>query len=377
MCGILGYIGNIPQHAWPEAHTLLSNIFLKSVLRGSDAAGFSAIHDIDNPLLVTEKRPISSIKLIKRSAKYRALRKYMPKFFIGHTRFSTSGHAKRNRNNHPFNSSRYSLVHNGGITDWRGVIPKIGLSDKMRTGCDSEMLIHLMEEKESINNGVQHMMDSIPGSSRVAIATLQHHADLEKRLWLFRNNTNKIYIMTVPQWGTIFFASTDTILDDSMKMTYGDNLKNVIKKYNISKAELPAWHLMEFGFDDNVAIPLSHFDIEERKMGFTQQSATQTSITSGSSNNEFSTSSSNQRLTPPSRRLPLGKVNSNDATSIINDKDITIEMLDAASPDTKRDVLSVALTAQESIPILRALRQEPMMQNIELDHFKKWMMRPV
>ena len=53
-------------------------------------------------------------------------------------------------------------------------------------------------------------------------------ADLDKRLWLFRNQSNKIWILTIPKWKTIFFASLDTILDDALRMTYSNNYKNIV-----------------------------------------------------------------------------------------------------------------------------------------------------
>ena len=297
--------------------------------------------------------------------------------FIGHTRYSTSGPASRNRNNHPFNSQRYSLVHNGGISDWQNVVPKIGLDAKMRTGCDSEMLIHLLEERNLIQNGVQHMMDSIPGSSRVAVATLGHHADLEQRLWLFRNKSNPIFILTIPQWRSIFFASTDSILDDAMKMTYGDELDDVVKRYGISKAELPTWKLHEFGFDKGVPIPMERFDIEERKMGFTQGSASQnssgsaTSSSDGACGSESSASCSNQSTVPPERRLPLNVSTQQNGDDSFEDK------LKQCDEETQKEVTSLIMSVDECLPVLKALRAEPMMQNCELDHFKKWMMRVV
>ena len=121
MCGILGMIGSVPSEHASTAHAILQNIFIFNKIRGGHASGFSAFHNRQNGRLITEKRAISSVKFVERSAKFKALRKDMPNFFIGHTRLSTSGTPKRGRNNHPFNSKKYSMVHNGGITGWQNV----------------------------------------------------------------------------------------------------------------------------------------------------------------------------------------------------------------------------------------------------------------
>ena len=148
-------IGTVPQDKWDEAHTLLQNIFIFSKDRGRDASGFSAIHT-NNPALITEKRPIDSMKFVERSARFKALRKAMPNVVVGHTRYSTSGDPSRGRNNHPFNSQRYSLVHNGGISDWKNLASKEEIS--MRTETDSEILLHLLERKNCFHEGIQEAM---------------------------------------------------------------------------------------------------------------------------------------------------------------------------------------------------------------------------
>lgn len=376
MCGILGYIGNIPQKDWPEAHSLLSSIFIESNSRGNHAAGFSAIHELDSPKLVTEKRPIPSYKFVKRSAKFRALRKRMPKIFIGHTRWSTSGPANINRNNHPFNSQRYSLVHNGSITNWQELVKRTdSLNRNMRTGCDSEVLLHLLEEKENFDAGVQHIMNSVPGSSKIAIATVRYHPDFQRRLFLFRNDSNNIVIMTVPKWRAIFFASTERILQNALNNLYKKSVGFVEKSYSIGFAETESWQIHELGLARTDARPdvmfaqmLRRAPVEKNQLGFSSTS----SISRGPSTSvgRASTSSSvSSKSSSTTKLLPL-KSDDNPALDSSTEKN-----LKACSQETRDAVSRISLVVQETTPILRMLVHEPMMQDLEMEHWKKWMLR--
>ncbi len=267
MCGILGMIGTVPPKHWDEAYTLLQNIFIFSKARGTDASGFSAIH-AGKKTLITEKRPIDSLKFVERCSRFKALRKAMPNVLVGHTRFSTSGHASRGRNNHPFNSNRYSLVHNGGVSNWKNLASSHSIN--MRTETDSEILLHLLERNSSFHDGIQNTMDIVTDSSRIAVANIQYDEEKPK-LFLFRNDSNPISVMLHPKYNTLFFASERKYLEDGLMSIWGAGWRGLADTHEVDIQMLPSWRSFEIILDPNDGSPDIKEEITIRKtskMGF-------------------------------------------------------------------------------------------------------------
>ena len=358
MCGILGMIGTVPPQHWDEAYTLLQNIFIFSKSRGTDASGFSAIHAGKNTL-ITEKRPIDSLKFVERCSRFKALKKAMPNILVGHTRFSTSGPASRGRNNHPFNSNRYSLVHNGGVANWKKLASSHSI--KMRTETDSEILLHLLERNSSFHDGIQNTMNIVTDSSRVAVANLQYDKEGPK-LFLFRNDSNPISVMMHPKYNALFFASERKFLEDSLLSVWGAGWRGLADTHEVDIQMLPSWQSFEIILDANDGSP----DITEEisinkpsKMG-------------------FSASGSNvRRLNGPlSSFIPTTSTTIEDIDAIDSISDLTtFQLMKGASEETREAGIELTMAMKESSTILGLIQNNPFMTSQELDHFKSWLTR--
>lgn len=212
MCGILGYIGAVPPELAKEAHSILKFIFAFSQKRGKDASGFSTMNGEN---FYTEKRPISSVQFVARSKKFALLRDDMPDIFIGHTRQSTSGKPHIGRNNHPFNSRRYSLVHNGSIPKWKAFVKAQSIN--LRSETDSEIIIRLLKDDALSGDAINEMLNTIPTESKIAIAILDKYA---QELFLYRSFHNEVHVLMVPDLNTMFFASESSFMLDAHRTVF-------------------------------------------------------------------------------------------------------------------------------------------------------------
>lgn len=353
MCGIFGFIGNIPERAREDAYLFLKHLFIQSNIRGKDASGFAAVHR-DSPLIVS-KRAVSSNKFVFACSRFRALKNKMPTHFIGHTRAYTSGHPSRGRNNHPFNSQRYSLVHNGTIDKWESLVHSHNI--QMRTETDSEVIIRLIDEKDDIWSGIQYMVDTVERSSRIAIAVLKHDEVKDRRLFLFRTN-NPIYVATAPAWRAIFFASTDTIIENALKASFGQMVWHSKKAALEMEIEpLPTWRVAEFIIDDNSPHLASTKDIKEPPF------------------------TSNQVMLPAPSTSRLDNVLPNKSInglkpfemSASSTPRVDISPNDNLSPATKADLEQFNKNANRVARLLNTISSEPFMTFEEIEDWKEWL----
>ena len=362
-------IGNVPGEYSRTAHTILQNIFIFNKSRGDHAAGFSAIHTRDNKRLITEKRPISSTKFVERSAKFKALAKDMPNIFVGHTRFSTSGSPRRNRNNHPFNSGDYSMVHNGGINDWQRVASLNNID--MRSETDSEIILRLVERRKKFHDGIGLTMQAVGFSSRIAVAMLRHRDD--PRLFLFRNSYNPIHIMPYPRMHSIFFSSEKNHLKMALRSVYGDSVDEVMHEHDVSIEEVPTWTSLEFRVTDDGRPVLDNELKVDRPItaGFHGNKSSSTKQVIEIDNSDVFDVEKRQQ---GSSSLPVVQ-GQNGQTKIrqnVNEMS-TGDMLRAVSDDTRDRSVALSRSIRESTKVLESIRKNPFMSFSEIEHFKKWM----
>lgn len=341
MCGIFGMIGNIPAEHQREAHMVLTNLFRVSMTRGKDASGFAAIHNEPRASLVTDKRPISSPKFVKRCMKYKALKKAMPAIFIGHTRLSTAGNPSRGRNNHPFSNTEYSMVHNGVIRDWKDAVKNNGI--KMRSETDSELILRIIERYSDPLEGVQTALDTLHKDSAMAVGLLRHSGD-DIKLSLFRNDGRPLYIMAAPFFKTIFFASTKEIFEMALKCTYKNSAAEKLKQYGLSISEVPSFRYMEWGLNSHGnPYTVRKEELKKPVAGFLPDKSSNSSSVSPVRNTVSSSTSDS------TRRIPIAK-----------------------DPSTQEEVDAVTKAANEASEILGLISSRPYITKKEIEHWKKW-----
>lgn len=126
MCGIIGYTGK------RDGKELLLNALELLEYRGYDSAGIAMCGGTEGT------------QIYKCAGRVKDLRKLCEKkeasgaCGIGHTRWATHGGVS-DENAHPHRFGNVTLIHNGIIENYRDLIQKYGLQDKLRSQTDSEV----------------------------------------------------------------------------------------------------------------------------------------------------------------------------------------------------------------------------------------------
>lgn len=221
MCGIGGYIG---QSKNPKVtYELITHIFNYLETRGTDAAGIYGIGSGKNDKIIYHKEAVKASDFIKLPM-WERVQSFDPSVLLVHARATSpnGGHAKFNKNNHPFVSAdkRIGLVHNGNINE----IDFLKKKYEMASECDSEILLRMYEapmEEVKIPSipgtppevcvrmkGIQDMWSVINrGAMAVAIA---ERIDQDVRyMFLFRNDKRPLWLADMrDKLGQIFFFSS-------------------------------------------------------------------------------------------------------------------------------------------------------------------------
>lgn len=211
MCGIFGIVAGGNNLREVELRYFAASLAKFTESRGKDAAGFAGWADGN---ILTDKAPITASELAKTSTAWRKLVFNSAYSLIGHTRQATSGSPKENKNNHPFHSDRYSLIHNGIISGHEIIAKRIGA--KLATDCDSEILLHLAESGKNIRTSVEKLYTSVGNSGSFSVAMLDKR---NGSLILFKSRSMPLYAGYVERWNAFVFASTMDIIERALYNT--------------------------------------------------------------------------------------------------------------------------------------------------------------
>jgi predicted glutamine amidotransferase len=207
MCGIFGFVS--PQIERPgEFNQFATRLFSEAQSRGTDASGFAAFTDGKNFLI--DKRPFPAEFFTKLSKEWRNLRHARSVNLIGHTRAATSGDPKYNQNNHPFHGARYVVAHNGWVSAHRQVAEMNGIH--LKTDCDSEVILHFLESKPTIRQGIIEAFNNLDDLAVMAVCVLDKTTG---EVHLFRNSGSPCVVMQFKRWNATVFASTPRIIIDA------------------------------------------------------------------------------------------------------------------------------------------------------------------
>ena len=133
---------------------------------------------------------------------------------MGHTRMTTQGTARKNFNNHPFQSRAggkpFALAHNGVIYNDLSLRRKEKLP-RTNIETDSYVAVQLLEREEAVTGRtLQYMAEKLEGSFSFTIL------DHQDSLYFIRGN-NPLSLCHFPTQGFYLYASTQEILDKAMK----------------------------------------------------------------------------------------------------------------------------------------------------------------
>lgn len=158
MCCLFGMLDYGHQLSAREKNRLLAVLSTQCEVRGTDATGIA--YNSGGGLHIY-KRPLPAHRMRFR----------IPggvNAVMGHTRLTTQGSEKRNRNNHPFygnaGGTAFALAHNGVLQNdvelrWRNGLPRT------RIQTDSYIAVQLIEQKRALHlNSLKDMAEQVEGT---------------------------------------------------------------------------------------------------------------------------------------------------------------------------------------------------------------------
>ncbi len=198
MCGLFGFL-NYNGEKMNNLSALTNALAEQSAVRGTDATGIAYC----NPTGITiAKENKSAFKLkFNHTDCLIAL--------IGHTRHSTQGSEKNNRNNHPFFgrciNSKFAFAHNGVLYNDK-TLRKEHKLPKTKIETDSYIGVQLIESQRYFNcDSIKYMAEKTEGSFSYSLL------DDKNNIWLVKGDS-PLSILHFPKLKVYVYASTDEIL---------------------------------------------------------------------------------------------------------------------------------------------------------------------
>ena len=133
---------------------------------------------------------------------------------MGHTRMTTQGDARKNRNNHPFlgcvENKPFALAHNGVL--WNdGILRRAKHLPKTRIETDSYVAVQLIEQKNALDFlSLKDMAETVEGSFTFTVL------DQRENLYFVKGD-NPLCLYYYPHCGLYLYASTEAILNRALK----------------------------------------------------------------------------------------------------------------------------------------------------------------
>ncbi len=161
MCGIVGYLGV------EDAREIIISGLKRLEYRGYDSAGI-ALRKCDSGTfhIYKDKGRVARLEEIADFS-------FKTCLGIGHTRWATHG-VPNKVNSHPHQSekSRFFIVHNGVIDNYKELKSEILNGNKFVSDTDSEVIAHIIEkysDEMSVNEAIRKTMSLLEGSYALAI----------------------------------------------------------------------------------------------------------------------------------------------------------------------------------------------------------------
>lgn len=199
MCCLFGLIDYGHSLSGRQKTKILQALALESEARGTDAAGIAYFN---KGILRVNKQPgpahLSRFRVPKDAWT-----------IMGHTRLTTQGNARRNRNNHPFvghlGKTEFALAHNGVLNNDKTLRQTLRLP-KTRIETDSYVAVQLLEQENALDfSSLQKMAEQVQGT--FVFTVLDHSNSL-----YFIRGDNPLCLLHFPKERLYLYASTSKIL---------------------------------------------------------------------------------------------------------------------------------------------------------------------
>ena len=158
MCGIYGIFNYGENLSAKDVYSVIRQLGIASMERGVHATGIAYLH----------KNRLNIHKEAKAADKFKFKLPAAVKTVIGHTRYATQGHQKRNANNHPFwgrtKNQAFVLAHNGMLFNDRDLKETLGLPESA-IETDSYVAVQLLNREKFLDlNSIKSMAETVTGS---------------------------------------------------------------------------------------------------------------------------------------------------------------------------------------------------------------------
>ena len=168
---------------------------------------------------------------------------------FGHNRFKTKGDKTKNENNHPFETDKFIVVHNGMISNDEELKANNGLTYTVETDSYivSALLEHIHSEGINVVESIRKVAETLSGTYSIMV-----YYKPEKRLFYFKNNSTKF------TFGLIKLKNGQEILLGS---TDKDNFKYVYKKRHRGEFKISEYKISTFEPTDSVVYEITNEEI--------------------------------------------------------------------------------------------------------------------
>jgi len=202
MCCLFGILDYDHFLTTSQKNHILSVLSTACEARGTDATGIAY-------------NTRGGLKIFKRPLPAHRMRMRVPahtNYIMGHTRLSTQGSERINRNNHPFygavRGASFALAHNGVLLNDRELQKRLPVT-KIET--DSYVAVQLIERMGELSfASLKQVAEQVEGTFSFTIL------DNRDNLYLIKGN-NPLCLYHWPRWGVYLYASTEDILKKALK----------------------------------------------------------------------------------------------------------------------------------------------------------------
>lgn len=210
MCCLFGILDCGQVLSAGQRNMILSVLAIESEIRGIDATGIAY--------------NANGLRIYKHPKPAHKMRFRLPKeahHIIGHTRMTTQGDEKYNRNNHPFSGSvnghSFALAHNGVLHNDYELRTTLGLP-KTPVETDSYVMVQMLEQCDKLSAAaLGTMAEQLQGTFTVTVL------DEGNRFYVIRGN-NPFCLAYWERWNLYIYASTEAILKSALaKIPYLDH----------------------------------------------------------------------------------------------------------------------------------------------------------
>ena len=207
MCCLFGLIDYGRSLNGRQKNGLIRALAAASEARGTDAAGIAYNSG-------------GRLRIYKRPGPAHKLHISLPEdalVVMGHTRMTTQGSEKWNRNNHPFagkaGNMRFALAHNGVLYNDKNLRKSWNLP-QTSIQTDSYIAVQLLEQLGTLTpDSLKEVAETVEGSF---VFTVLDEGD---RLYLIKGD-NPMTIYHYPRLGLYVYASTPSILQQAVSPTW-------------------------------------------------------------------------------------------------------------------------------------------------------------